>query len=61
MKPNKIEYTDEVDFISSKSYVDLDTITPIMTTYYLIINKDKTEYVKLKRDSDSTKEKKWSN
>ena len=43
MNSNEIEYAYDVDFITSKSYVDLDKITPIMNKYNLIINKDKTE------------------
>ena len=37
-------------------YLDIDKITPKMKKYNLIINKDKTEYVKLKRDTDRKKE-----
>ena len=47
MNPNEIEYADDMDFISSKRYVD--KITPIMKKINLIINKDKTEYIKIKK------------
>ena len=30
MKPNEIEYADNVDFVSTKNYLDLDKITPKM-------------------------------
>ena len=60
IEPNEIEYADDVDFISSKGYIDLDKIIPIMEKYNLFINKDKTEYVKLFRDTDHTKEE-WRN
>ena len=56
IKPNEIEYANDVDFVSTKNYLDLDKITPKMKKYNLIINKDKTEYVKLKRDTDRKKE-----
>ena len=49
-------YADDVDFISKGGHVDLDKIEPIMKKYNLIINKDKTEYTKLKRDTDRDKE-----
>ena len=42
--------------LDQKQNIDLDKITPTMTKYNLIINKDKTEYVKLKRDTDRKKE-----
>ena len=56
IEPNEIAYADDLDFISNKEYIDLDKITPIMEKYNLIINKDKTEYVTLKRDVDRKKE-----
>ena len=56
IKPNEIEYADDVDFVSTRNYLDIDKITPKMKKYNLIINKDKTEYVKLKRDTDRKKE-----
>ena len=30
IKPNEIEYADDVDFVSTKKYIDLDKITPTM-------------------------------
>ena len=55
IKPNKIEYADDVGFVRTKNYIDLDKITLTMKKYKLIINKDKTEYVKIKRDTDRKK------
>ena len=59
-KPNEIEYADDVDFVGTKKYVDLDLdldkITPTLKKYKLIINTDKTEYVQLKRDTVRKKE-----
>ena len=57
IKPNEIEYADDVDFVSTNIYIELDKITPTMKKYNLIINKDKTEYVKLKRDTDKKNKK----
>ena len=35
-KPNEIEYADDVNFVSTKKYLDLDKITPTMKKYNLI-------------------------
>ena len=38
IKPNEIEYEDDVDFVRTKNYIDLDKITPTMKKYNLIYN-----------------------
>ena len=53
IKPNDKEYADDVDFVSTKNIyrsIFIDKIKPTTKKYNLTINKDKTEYVKLKRD-----------
>ena len=60
MAPSEVAYADDCDFISSKSFADIDKIEPVLGESSLFTNKDKTEYTKLKRDKDRNKET-WRN
>ena len=60
MTPSEVCYADDCDFISDKTFADIDRIEPILGNDCLHTNKDKTEYTTLKSDNDRSKET-WRN
>ena len=54
--PTEVAYADDVDFVSTIKHKDIRQVQEILAKYNLLVNEEKTEYTKIKRESKKEEE-----
>ena len=50
--PTEVAFADDVDFISMVKHKDVEEVQTVLAKYNLLVNKDKTEYTNIKRETN---------
>ena len=54
--PTEVAYADDVDFVSTIKHKDIRQVQEVLAKYNLLVNEEKTEYTKIKRESKKEEE-----